>query len=261
MIEISCESCGRFYRIPPEHAGRKARCRCGVSVQLPTQNGNNGNGFHALEPLSATPPAAAPMTAEQPMPGIIARQPSMGVADISTAAIPQLAAGAPISIKSNSGKLPMRTRRLMADAQAMHKAFDSFSLIRVKSTTGNPPDVYQIEYLVKGLEKGKKREPVVRESHLVEVQLTSDYPRLGPKCRMLTPVFHPNIDLASICVGDHWTAGERLADLVVRIGQMITFQDYNIKSPLDGEAAMWADLNREKLPLDTRNLYAPQMET
>ena len=53
---------------------------------------------------------------------------------------------------------------------------------------------------------------------------------------MLTPIFHPNIDESAICVGDHWVAGERLIDLVVRIGQMIAYQEYNIKSPLNGEA-------------------------
>ena len=57
-----------------------------------------------------------------------------------------------------------------------------------------------------------------------------------------------------ICVGDHWTAGERLVDLIVRIGEMITYQAYNIKSPLDGEAAMWADINRDQLPIDNCNL-------
>ena len=65
---------------------------------------------------------------------------------------------------------------------------------------------------------------------------------------MLTPVFHPNIDPATICVGDHWTAGERLVDLAVRIGEMIAYQAYNIQSPLDAEAAMWADLNQQASP-------------
>ena len=55
-------------------------------------------------------------------------------------------------------------------------------------------------------------------------------------------------------VGDHWTAGERLVDLIIRIGQMLAYQDYNIKSPLNGEAAMWADLNPKKLPVDSQNL-------
>ena len=71
---------------------------------------------------------------------------------------------------------------------------------------------------------------------------------------MLTPIFHPNIEPAAICVGDHWTASERLVDLIVRIGEMISFQTYNIKSPLDGEAAMWADLHHDRLPIDHRNL-------
>ncbi len=29
----------------------------------------------------------------------------------------------------------------------------------------------------------------------------------SPPCRMLTPVFHPNVDPQKICIGDHWSAG------------------------------------------------------
>ncbi len=157
-----------------------------------------------------------------------------------------------------AAKVPMRTRRLIADARQMAAAFTNFPLIRIKSTTGDPAERYQIEYQVHSFDRGKKA-PVPREQHLVEIQLTADYPRLGPKCRMLTPIFHPNIDPATICVGDHWTAGERLVDLVIRIGEMLAYQAYNIKSPLDAEAAMWADLNANKLPTDTRNLHPPEL--
>src|SRR6202035_1846475 len=110
---------------------------------------------------------------------------------------------------------------------------------------------------VRGLDRGKKNQPVPRERHLVEIQLTSEYPRISPKCKMLTPIFHPNIDPATICVGDHWAAGERLVDLVIRIGEMIGYQAYNIKSPLDGEAAMWADLHTAELPIDPRSMIPP----
>ena len=95
---------------------------------------------------------------------------------------------------------------------------------------------------------------------MVEIQLTGDYPRLAPKVKMLTPVFHPNIDPASVCVGDHWTAGERLVDLVIRIGEMLGYQAYNIQSPLDGEAAMWTDMHRDRLPIDSRNMRPPSWE-
>jgi ubiquitin-protein ligase len=154
----------------------------------------------------------------------------------------------------------MRQRRLLADAEQMSEGFRKFDRIRVKPAGGDPPEVYHIEYRVKSLDRGTNGEPVPRESHLVEIQLTSDYPRMSPKCKMLTPIFHPNIDPATICVGDHWTAGERLVDLVVRIGEMLAFQAYNIKSPLDGEAAMWADLNVDKLPTDPRSMRPLELE-
>lgn len=148
----------------------------------------------------------------------------------------------------------MRVRRLRADAQLMTQTFDGSGPIRLKEAIGDPAETYRLEYHVRGLERGKSDKPILRDSHLVEIQLTSDYPRLSPRCRMLTPIFHPNIDTSTICVGDYWTAGERLVDLVVRIGEMISYQAYNIKSPLDGEAAMWADLHADQIPIDSRVL-------
>ena len=130
----------------------------------------------------------------------------------------------------------------------------------MRPIAGDPPEAYHVEYAIRGLERGRGNRPAPREHHLVEIRLTSDYPRLAPQCKMLTPVFHPNIDTTTICVGDHWTAGERLVDLCVRIGEMITFQAYNIKSPLDGEAAMWADLHMRELPVDDRNLRPPEID-
>ena len=175
-----------------------------------------------------------------------------------------VAAAAPAapSAPTTAPKVPMRLRRLTADAEQMSAAFAGSDRIRVVSAAGSPPEVYQVEYHIKGLERPNKRklEPVPRDRHLVEIQLTADYPRVSPACRMLTPVFHPNIDPAHVCVGDHWTAGERLVDLVIRIGEMLAYQAYNIKSPLDGEAAMWADLNAGQFPTDPRPLRPPGME-
>src|SRR5205814_10496696 len=101
---------------------------------------------------------------------------------------------------------------------------------------------------------------MISSRHQVEIRLVSYYPRIAPMCKMLTPVFHPNIEPATICVGDHWTAGERLVDLAIRIGELIAYQAYNIKSPLDAEAAMWADLNMSRLPVDERNMAPPEMD-
>jgi ubiquitin-protein ligase len=163
-------------------------------------------------------------------------------------------AAAPAAAVAQGERLPLRIRRLRADALQMSSAFIDFPLIQVRSGGGDPPDSYEVEYRVCGLERGKNDQPIVREHHMAEIRLPAEYPRLAPKCRMITPIFHPNIDASSICVGDHWTAGERLADLVIRIGEMIAYQAYNIKSPLNAEAAMWADLHAAELPVDSRNL-------
>jgi ubiquitin-protein ligase len=148
----------------------------------------------------------------------------------------------------------------MADLEAVRRAFQDFPLIRIRGVAGNPPELYQIDYHIRGLQRGPDGFPVYRDDHVAEIVLTHDYPRQSPKCRLLTPVFHPNIEPATICVGDHWTAGERLVDLIIRIGEMIAYQAYNIKSPLDGEAAMWADQNAHRLPIDSRDLRPPNME-
>lgn len=63
-------------------------------------------------------------------------------------------------------------------------------------------------------------------------------------------MFHPNIAPHAICVGDHWSPGESLESLVCRIGEMLAYQSYNVKSPLNGEAARWVAEHEDELPLD-----------
>jgi hypothetical protein len=75
---------------------------------------------------------------------------------------------------------------------------------------------------------------------------------------MLTPVFHPNIAPHAVCIGDHWSAGEPLASIVARIGEMIAYQSYNTKSPLNGEAAHWVKDNFHRLPLDPVSLLVEE---
>jgi hypothetical protein len=96
-----------------------------------------------------------------------------------------------------------------------------------------------------------------RHEHIAEVNLSLGYPRRAPQCKMLTPIFHPNFDESSICIGDFWAASEGLDDLVVRIGRMITYQEYNTKSPLNGLAAKWAAEHVQLLPVDSSEVAPP----
>jgi predicted Zn finger-like uncharacterized protein len=98
------------------------------------------------------------------------------------------------------------------------------------------------------------------DTHLVEVTLPLNYPRTPPQCRMLSPVFHPNIAPHAICVGDHWSAGESLQSIITRIGEMLAYQTYNVKSPLNGEAARWVEENKHRVPLDPVSMLVEERQ-
>jgi len=93
----------------------------------------------------------------------------------------------------------------------------------------------------------------------MEVNLSLGYPRRPPHCRMTTPIFHPNFDTSSVCIGDFWAASEGLDDLVVRVGRMIAYQEFNTKSPLNGLAAKWASQHSDLLPVDSREIAPPSI--
>ncbi len=120
-----------------------------------------------------------------------------------------------------------------------------------------PPEVYRFTYNIRGLFVSGAGEILERDQHVLEVNLSLGYPRRAPQCRMLTPVFHPNFDESMVCTGDFWAASERLDDLIVRLGRMIAYQEYNTKSPLNGLAAKWAAQNAYLLPIDARIISPP----
>ena len=144
-----------------------------------------------------------------------------------------------------------RLRRLHADYQLVLAALQEHPKLRLIETEGNPPERYVVELDVESLAPMGDKDSVSVKIHRAEIFLPLDYPRRPPICRMLTPVFHPNIDPQKICIGDHWSAGQTLPQLISRIAEMIAFQSYNVKSPLNAQAAAWAELNLAKLPLDS----------
>ena len=149
--------------------------------------------------------------------------------------------------------MSMRIRRLFNEYQEISAAFKSHPHIFIKDVFGNPPERYLIEYKVTGLVM-ENENIEKRNSHIVEIILPSEYPGIEPICRMSSPVFHPNIDSNKICIADYWAAGESLVDVIVRIGEIISYQNYNIKSPLNGEAAKWAGQNISRFPIDIAEL-------
>ncbi len=143
----------------------------------------------------------------------------------------------------------VRLRRLQSDYEAVRRLARLHPRIAVEGVSGNPPDRYRLVLKVKSLRE-KDQDIEVVEEHRLEITLPGGYPRDPPLCRMLTPVFHPNIAPHAVCIGDHWSAAESLDVMIQRVGEMLAFQRYNIKSPLNGRAARWVEENLDRLPIE-----------
>lgn len=148
----------------------------------------------------------------------------------------------------------VRLRRLKADYEALRRLAHLHPRIEIEGAAGNPPDRYRIKLKVKSLRELGDSIQIVDE-HRLEVTMPRGYPRDAPLFRMLTPVFHPNIAPHAVCIGDDWTAGESLDLLIQRVGEILAYQSYNTKSPLNGRAAQWVDENRDRLPIDRDEFF------
>lgn len=151
--------------------------------------------------------------------------------------------------------MSVRLRRLQAEYERISQLFASHDRIRIIESFGNPPERYVIEYHLTGLveEQGEIRERLVHQAQIV---LGRNYPHELPRCSMLTPVFHPNIDHLRICTEDIGSAGKTIDQVITFIGEMIAYQSYNVKSPLNGDAARWTIEHLNELPLEKIDLTA-----
>jgi len=148
----------------------------------------------------------------------------------------------------------VRLRRLKSDHDALRRLAHLHPKIQIEGVVGNPPERYRLVLKVKSLrEKGEDIETVTE--HRLEVTMPRGYPRDAPLFRMLTPVFHPNIAPHAVCIGDDWSASEALDLLIQRVGEILAFQSYNTKSPLNGRAAQWVDEHKDRLPVDTEEFF------
>lgn len=147
-----------------------------------------------------------------------------------------------------------RVRRLESDYERISTRFEGWPLIHVELADGQPPDLYRIWYNIKSLFAATDGRILERDEHVLEIRLGLEYPRRAPQLRLLTPLFHPNFNNTDVCAQDIYAASEGLDDLIIRIGRMIAYQEYNTKSPLNGIAARWAAENTHRLPVDGREI-------
>lgn len=151
-----------------------------------------------------------------------------------------------------------RQRRLMADFGAVKSEFAGHPHVRVEPIGSHPPQTYRVTYRVTSL-RLEGDQPVHADEHKCEIRLPLGYPRESPYVVPLTEVFHPNI-AAHYCIGDYWSAGQPLTDIIRKVGDMLQFRLYNVKSPLNALAARWADENRDLFPIGDVELGVPDFD-
>ena len=152
-----------------------------------------------------------------------------------------------------------RIRRLHSDRKALEQLQADSSIFRFEPT-GDPADFYRLRFYGKGLARHAADQPVVHQDmHEIHLRLGANYPRVMPELSWKTPIFHPNISASGfVCLGGygtHWTPGVTLDELCCMLWDMIRYENYDIASPYNREAAAWVnDYVARQMPLDHRPL-------
>lgn len=159
-----------------------------------------------------------------------------------------------------------RLRRLIMDAKQIQDEFVGHGHVAVEPLGSEPPERYRVTYRIRGVMlDASGQQPVFREEHVVEVRLGATYPRDKPMFLMQTPIFHPNFGPRvgdEVCIGDAWTAAQPLCDLILKVGDMIQYREYNVKAPLNSDAARWVRHSEATgvFPVGSVPLCEPEVE-
>lgn len=150
-----------------------------------------------------------------------------------------------------------RIRRLRTDLAALDALRAESSVFQFKAT-GSPAQHYLLGF--RGVSLVRDRGKVTtRDFHEVEIKLGASYPRTMPELRWVTPIYHPNIsEIGMVCLGaygTHWVPSLALDELCVMLWDMARYQNYDIRSPYNREAALWAaNQTTFPFPIDPRPL-------
>lgn len=155
----------------------------------------------------------------------------------------------------------IRQRRLTRDYEKVQAELTGSEFVSVRVVAGDPPNHYQVTYRVNGLMWNQADSSTISVSeHVVDIYLPLGYPKQAPRCTMKTPIWHPNIG-DYVCIGDYWSAGVTLVNIIAHIADMIQYRNYNLKSPVNKSAALWAQRNLSSFPVGTREVLPSENAT
>lgn len=150
-----------------------------------------------------------------------------------------------------------RIRRLRSDQRAMERLREESSIIDY-TAWGNPFDRYLVRFQGQGFYRPEGTlQTQIREHHEVAIELGASYPRMMPELRWKTPIFQPNISAGGVvCLGGYgtyWVPSLNLDELCEMLWDMIRYKNFDVESPYNRDAALWARQQRDyRLPIDQR---------
>lgn len=152
-----------------------------------------------------------------------------------------------------------RFRRLNRDLEDLRELEARSPFVTIQAMDGTPPEKYVLHLTCKGITKLNRGTPVYSSSHQLGIHLHNEYPRRLPQFEMLTPVYHPNIaQSGQVCIGDEgdhgWAPGMKLSDVIVRIIEIIRYENIGLGSPFNVPAAHWAQKNQYLFPLESSQI-------
>ncbi len=135
-----------------------------------------------------------------------------------------------------------RIRRLRNDLIALERLRAQSSVFDFQAT-GDPPHLYRVFFKGRSLWREHHKVKFL-PAHQVEIKLGPSYPRSVPELRWLTPIHHPNIsEIGLVCLGGfgtHWVPSIQLDELCAMLWDMARYHNYDIRSPYNRDAALWA---------------------
>lgn len=146
------------------------------------------------------------------------------------------------------------SQQLADDYGQLKELLELYPHITILRVEGDPPDHYELAYHLRGYVTAEDGTVGIGTDHQVRISLPFGYPHFAPIAKPLTPIFHPDVDPAAFRIADHWQQNPSLADLVLRIGEMICGSVYQLDEPFNREAADWYAAHQGQLPLDTLSL-------
>jgi hypothetical protein len=119
------------------------------------------------------------------------------------------------------------------------------------------PDRYLATFYCSGLVRNPGGEVVEATRFDVGIRFPEDYVR-GTRCNVLTMlgpvnVYHPNILGPALCAGPI-APGTGLIDLLYRVFDILTFQNWAPHDGLNPDACQWARNHQDRFPVDRRPL-------